>query len=86
MNVIDKALGAACLASARTEAVEGEQRILFMRECLGSKSPKPLASENQRLAPTKTETDLVTSTTVTTTTTTTTTTSTTTTTTSQTQV
>ena len=84
MNVIDKALGAACLASARTEAVEGEQRILFMRECLGSESPKPLASENQRLAPTETETDLVTSTTVTTTTTTTT--STTTTTTSQTQV
>ena len=86
MNVIDKALGAACLASARTEAVEGEQRILFMRECLGSESPKPLASENQRMAPTKTETDLVTSTTVTVTTTTTTTTSTTTTTTSQTQV
>ena len=86
MNVVDKALGAACLASARTEAVESEQRILFMRECLGSQNPKPLASENQRMAPTKTETDLVTSTTVTTTTTTTTTTSTTTTTTSQTQV
>ena len=78
MNVIDKALGAACLASARTEAVEGEKRILFMRECLGSQGPKPLASENQRLA--EAETDLVTSTTVTTTTTTTTTT------TSQTQV
>ena len=86
MNVVNKALGAACLASARTEAVEGEQRILFMRECLGSQNPKPIASENQRMAPTKTETDLVTSTTVTITTTTTTTTSTTTTTTSQTQV
>ena len=86
MNVVDKALGAACLASARTEAVKGEQRILFMRECLGSESPKPLASENQRLAATETATDLVTTTTVTTTTTTTTTTSTTTTTTSQTQV
>ena len=84
VNTVDKALGAACLASARTEAVEGEQRILFMRKCLGSENSKPQVSENQRFSPVETETDLVSTTTATTTTTTPT--STTTTSTSQTQV
>merc|ERR1712131_191365 len=34
VSAVDRALGAACLASARTEAVEGEQRMSFMRKCL----------------------------------------------------
>lgn len=82
MSAVDRALGAACLASARTEAVEGEQRISFMRKCLGSENSKPSTSENQRFGPIETETELVTTTTVASTTTSTTTT----TTSSQTQV